>query len=83
MQLDGVPVPPPLPPQPQAVEVATPVNHGPTYIWDMFNLNVLQKIIQEERQPRQNDYAEQNHGTDDGTQDDDEEIFMSEDIMNH
>ena len=35
MQLDGVPVP--LPPQPQPVEVATPVNHGLTYIWDMFS----------------------------------------------
>ena len=41
-QLDGVPIPPPLPPQPQhPVEVATPVNHGSTYIWDMFNLDVL------------------------------------------
>ena len=31
-QLDGVPVPPFLPPQPQPVEVPTPVNHGSTYI---------------------------------------------------
>ena len=38
-QLDGVPVPPP--PQPQPMEVATPVNHGLTYIWDIFDLDVL------------------------------------------
>ena len=35
MQLDGMSVP--LPPQSQPVEVATPVNHGLTYIWDMFS----------------------------------------------
>ena len=83
VQLDGVPVP--LPPQPQPVEVATQVNHGLTYIQDMFDLDVLSKIIQAERQPRaqQNDNAEQNHGTDDGTQDDKEEIIRLEDIMNH
>ena len=39
VQLDGVPVP--LPPQPQPVEVATPVNHGSTYIQEMFDLDVL------------------------------------------
>ena len=39
VQLDGVSVPPL--PQPQPVEVATPVNHGLTYIWDMFDLDVL------------------------------------------
>ena len=38
-QLDGLPVP--LPPQPPPEDVATPVNHGSTYIWDMFNLDVL------------------------------------------
>ena len=40
-QLDGVTAPPPLPPCPQPVEVATPVNHGLTYIWDMFDLDIL------------------------------------------
>ena len=37
--LDGmmVPLPPQLPPE----EVATPVDHGLTYIWDMFDLDVL------------------------------------------
>ena len=39
VQLDRVPVA--LPPQPQPVKVATPVNHGLTYIWDMFSLDVL------------------------------------------
>ena len=39
VQLDGVAVA--LPPQPQPVEVATPVNHGLIYIWDMFSLDVL------------------------------------------
>ena len=32
---------------------------------------------------QQNDNAKQSHGTADGTQDDDEEIFTLEDIMNH
>ena len=31
---------------------------------------------------QQNDNAKQNHGTDDGTQEDKEEIFTLEDIMN-
>ena len=31
---------------------------------------------------RKNDNAEQNHGTDDGNQDDKDEIFTLEDIMN-
>ena len=48
--LDGMTVP--LPPQPQPEEVATPVTNGSTYIQDMFNLGVLQKIIQADRQPR-------------------------------
>ena len=39
VQLDGVPVA--LPPQPQPVEVATLVDHGLTYIWDMFSHDVL------------------------------------------
>ena len=41
-------------------------------------------IIQADRQPRaqQNDNAEQNHRIDNGTQDDEEEIFTLEDIMN-
>ena len=47
--LDGMTVP--LPPQLQPEEVATPVGHGLTYIWDMFDLDVLQKIIQADRQP--------------------------------
>ena len=47
--LDGMTVP--LPPQLQPEEVATPVDHGLTYIWDMFDLDVLQKIIQADRQP--------------------------------
>ena len=34
-------VPPRLPPQPQPVEVATPINHGSTYIQDMFDLDIL------------------------------------------
>ena len=37
--LDGLPVR--LPPQPPSEEVATPVDHGLTYIWDMFDLDVL------------------------------------------
>ena len=51
----------------------------------MFNVDVLQKIIQAERQPRaqQKNNVEQNHGTVNGTQDDEEEIFTLEDIMNH
>ena len=39
VQLDGVAVA--MPPQPQPVEVVTLVNHGLTYIWDMFSLDVL------------------------------------------
>ena len=82
-QLDEVFVP--LPPQPQPMEGTKQVNHGLTYIWNMLNLDVLQKIIQAERQPRaqQNNNGEQNHRTDDGTQDDKEEIFTLEDILNH
>ena len=51
----------------------------------MFDLDVLQKIIQADRQPRaqQNDNAKENDMIDDETQDDDEEIFTLEDIMNH
>ena len=81
--LDGLPVPPP--PQPPPEEVATPVDHHSTYIQDMFDLDVLQKIILADRQPtaQQNDNAKQNHVIDNGTQDDDEEIFTLEDIMNH
>ena len=83
VDLDGMTVP--LPPQPPAEEVARPVDHGLTYIWDMFNLDVLCKIIQADRQPRaqQNDNAQENDTIDNGTQDDDEEIFTLEDIMNH
>ena len=81
--LDGMTVP--LPPQPPPEEVATPVDHGLTYIQDMFNLDVLQKIIQTDRQPRaqQNENAKENDTINDETQDDDEEIFTLEDIMNH
>ena len=43
VDLDRMPVP--LPPQPPPEEAATPVANGSTYIWDMFNLGVLQKII--------------------------------------
>ena len=73
------------PPQPSPEEVATPVADGLTYIWDMFNLDILQKIIQADKQPRaqQNDDAEENDATDNKTQDDDEEIVTLEDIMNH
>ena len=42
----------PLPSQPPPEEVATSVNHGLTYIQDMFNLDVLWKTIQADRQPR-------------------------------
>ena len=42
LDLDGMTVP--LPPQPPPEEVATPVDHGSTYIQDMFDLDVLQKI---------------------------------------
>ena len=41
--LDGMTVP--LPPQPPPEEVATPVDHGLTYTWDMFDLDELQEII--------------------------------------
>ena len=37
--LDGTTVP--LPPQSPPEEVATPVENALTYIWDMFNLDVL------------------------------------------
>ena len=61
-----------LPPQPPPEEVTMPVDHGSTYIWDMFDLDVLSKIIQADRQPKakQNDNAEQNDMIDEGTQDD-------------
>ena len=39
VQLDGLPVP--LPPQPPPEEVDTPVDHGSTYTWNMFDLDVL------------------------------------------
>ena len=78
--LDGT-----TPPQPPPEEVATPVTDGLTYIWDMFNLDVLKKIIQADRQPRaqQNDNTEENDTIDNETQDDNEEIFTLEGIMNH
>ena len=47
---DGMPVP--LPPQPLHEESATPVDNGSTYIYDMFELDVVEKIIQADRQPR-------------------------------
>ena len=50
VDLDGMTVP--LPPQPPPEEVVTPVANGSTYIWDMFNLGGLQKIIEADRQPR-------------------------------
>ena len=39
VDLDGITVP--LPPQPPPQEVATPVANGLSYIWDMFDLDVL------------------------------------------
>ena len=81
--LDGMTVP--LPPQPPPEEVTTPVANGSTYIQDMFDLDVVQKIIQAERQPRaqQNDNAKENDTIDDETQDDNDELFTLEDIMNN
>ena len=83
LDLDGMTVP--LPPQPPPEEVATLVDHGSTYIQDMFDLDVLQKIFQADIQPRakQKDNAEENDVIDNGTQDDKEELFTLEDIMNH
>ena len=83
VDLDGMTVS--LPPQPPPEEVATPVANGLTYIWDMFNLELLPQIIQVDRQPRaqQNNNAKENDTIDDETQDDNEEIFTLEDTMNH
>ena len=50
VDLDGMTVP--MPPLPPPEEVATPVADGSTYIWDMFDLELLQKIIQADRQPK-------------------------------
>ena len=80
--LDGMTIS--LPPQPPPEEVATPVANGSTYIQDMFDLELLQKIIQADRQPiaQQNDNAKENDMIDNETKDDDKKIFTLEDIMN-
>ena len=86
VDLDGMTVSlPPIPPLPPPEEVATPVANGFTYIQDMFNLQLLQKIIQADWQPKaqQNDNAEEDDAIAHVTQDDDKEIFTLEDIMNH
>ena len=51
--LDGmiVPMPPPTP-LPPPEEVATPVANDSTYIWDMFTLELLQKMIQSDKKPK-------------------------------
>ena len=83
VDLDGmtVPMPPLTPPE----EVATPVANDSTYIQDMFDLQLLQKIIQVDKQQKaqQKDNAKENDMIDNETQDDNNEIFTLEDIMNH
>ena len=50
-----------------------------------FGLDILQKVIQADRQPRaqQNENTEENDAIDNETQDDDKEIFTLEGIVNH
>ena len=76
---------PPLTPRPPPEEVATPVAYDLTYIQDMVNHELLQKIIQADKKPKakQNDNAKENDMIDDETQDDNKEIFTLEDITNH
>ena len=49
---------------------------------EIVKLAMNWKFKKDEPRAQQNDNAKQNH-TDDGTQDDEEEIFTLEDIMNH